>query len=715
MRTQGRGYHPDSPDYPPPLPTEGERDWARWPAFSPAPSPALASTRLALPSEDTVSLGTTLPQGVVRRVVLLTNTSVYPILYEWDLGVMGQSREALGGGVLEVSPAGGRLGPGERVLARVVFSAGLVPALLEGEVRCNVRVDEDAVVAAVRAASAAAAEATAVAGAYLTETGSVVEEVIEQHPHRPSSVSHFIRGSRLKARLPVHLYMTAAIVARMERLGEQWTQTLGTLREKELGAGSPPELPAPQSIVVVVSGRVLTARQIKGGAYIPAGEVEDAMAVLRGRVWVPPTLRPFYHDPQLQAVAGEALAAAAAATADNGGAGYSVPAAAGGETSWEDGAGQGGAGGVGAAAGSADGGQDGSEPSHQAPAPDAVVPGGYVAMSGTEPGMDITFAAGIATGGDSGNAATGGMLEVVAEAPEEEGEGLEQPHTPVRTPDGGPGRGEVDMEMLLAAAAKAAASRAASHTGEMQLTSQDGSGLGAELGGATGGRGSEGGSGVDGPGAAAAGDALAAALAPVQAQELATWQPLPQLPAPAVAPPRQAGPAETAVAAAGALLHALLREVMDPDEDPEVLDALACLPKQEMPPFVTLQEGGVPDLALHGGAAAETGMGGSGDVDQDGNVSHPADQSHSQPEDDGPQPMARSSQLVWDARSGGGGVSGAAAAAATAAAGSGPADVDLDAVLKDPKFQEFAEFVLESALFGLLEESAAGEWVAPQQ
>jgi hypothetical protein len=46
------------------------------------------------------------PQGVLRRVVLLTNTSIYPVLYEWDLGVMGL-RDTLSGGVLEVVPASG--------------------------------------------------------------------------------------------------------------------------------------------------------------------------------------------------------------------------------------------------------------------------------------------------------------------------------------------------------------------------------------------------------------------------------------------------------------------------------------------------------------------------------------------------------------------------------------------------------------------------------
>jgi hypothetical protein len=107
-------------------------------------------------------------QGVLRSLVVLTNTSAYPVLYEWDLGVMG-APGSLSGGDLEISPGSGgwvarqapsvlrihhgsvvththqhvavpacvgsgRLQPGERVVARVSFTAGLVPALLEGEV-----------------------------------------------------------------------------------------------------------------------------------------------------------------------------------------------------------------------------------------------------------------------------------------------------------------------------------------------------------------------------------------------------------------------------------------------------------------------------------------------------------------------------------------------------------------------------------------------------
>lgn len=37
----------------------------------------------------------------------------------------------------------------------------------------------------------------------------------------------------------------------------------------------------------------------------------------------------------------------------------------------------------------------------------------------------------------------------------------------------------------------------------------------------------------------------------------------------------------------------------------------------------------------------------------------------------------------------------------------------MDAMLQQPDFQAFAEFVLDSACFGLLQESAAGKWQPP--
>ena len=55
----GRGFHPDAPGVPEPLCREGGRQWARWDGYGVEPSAGL-STRLALVSQDTLSLGTSL-------------------------------------------------------------------------------------------------------------------------------------------------------------------------------------------------------------------------------------------------------------------------------------------------------------------------------------------------------------------------------------------------------------------------------------------------------------------------------------------------------------------------------------------------------------------------------------------------------------------------------------------------------------------------------
>ena len=39
----------------------------------------------------------------------------------------------------------------------------------------------------------------------------------------------------------------------------------------------------------------------------------------------------------------------------------------------------------------------------------------------------------------------------------------------------------------------------------------------------------------------------------------------------------------------------------------------------------------------------------------------------------------------------------------------------VDSLIQQPDFQEFAEFVLDSACFSLLQESAAGRWQAPSE
>jgi hypothetical protein len=66
------------------------------------------------------------------------------------------------------------------------LNAPLEPLLLEADVACDVRVDQEAVSAAAEVAAAAEQAAVAAAAVELTETGSVVEEVVVTHPPPPS-------------------------------------------------------------------------------------------------------------------------------------------------------------------------------------------------------------------------------------------------------------------------------------------------------------------------------------------------------------------------------------------------------------------------------------------------------------------------------------------------------------------------------------------------
>jgi hypothetical protein len=43
------------------------------------------------------------------------------------------------------------------------------------------------------------------------------------------------------------------------------------------------------------------------------------------------------------------------------------------------------------------------------------------------------------------------------------------------------------------------------------------------------------------------------------------------------------------------------------------------------------------------------------------------------------------------------------------------ADAELARVLLNPEWRAFAEFVLESAVLGLVQESAAGDWELPDE
>lgn len=128
---------------------------------------------------------------MTRRIVVLTNTSEYPLNFEWDLGIFGAQPPAVAGtgsaiqAGLTISPMRGQLEPGgAQCVCRLSFEAGVTPQLFEAEVRCRVSVDEEA---AFRHAAEAMREAEArdALGALdYTDSGSVIEEVIYESPER---------------------------------------------------------------------------------------------------------------------------------------------------------------------------------------------------------------------------------------------------------------------------------------------------------------------------------------------------------------------------------------------------------------------------------------------------------------------------------------------------------------------------------------------------
>ena len=142
---------------------------------------------------------------------------------------------------------------------------------------------------------------------------------------------------------------------------------------------------------------------------------------------------------------------------------------------------------------------------------------------------------------------------------------------------------------------------------------------------------------------------------------MSAWRPLPP---PPPLPPAPAASASSPEAQAGraalAVLQGLLSEALDPVRLSPVAEAWGCLRPGRVPAFAELREQ-LPE-AYHGAPAATAEAGGEAEL--------------------------------------------SAADEAVDSAG-------LAATLKDGQFQAFAEFVLESALLGLVGESAAGEWMPP--
>ncbi|KAG1664126.1 hypothetical protein FOA52_011949 [Chlamydomonas sp. UWO 241] len=287
------------------LPGEGARDWAAWDGFSAAPSACPPGGRLATLSHDALSLGTLLPRGLTRRVLTLTNTCEYPVTFEWDLGLFAPAPPgaAHSGATIElgltVSPRAGTLAVGESAVVRFVAEAGVSAQLFEAEVRVRVAVDEDAMFDAT-AAAVRESEATGPEPLDYTDTGSVIEEVIEESRERAGRAAAAARlraGVSTRPRLPLHLYMTETVRGRIERLDTLHTTAMATLTRRLLGEGgiiAAPAMPEPQVVALAVCGRVLTREHVAAGDYIPAGELAGARALLEGTAWSAAPHAPFW-------------------------------------------------------------------------------------------------------------------------------------------------------------------------------------------------------------------------------------------------------------------------------------------------------------------------------------------------------------------------------------------------------------------------------------
>ncbi|GAX84981.1 hypothetical protein CEUSTIGMA_g12402.t1, partial [Chlamydomonas eustigma] len=304
---QGRGFHPNSPQIPPSLPGESIRDWSKWQGFTTEPNVSPESPgRLLTLSHDVLSIGTMLPQAVNRHILLLTNTSEYPLLFEWDYGIYSSQTPVVAGNGsaiqagINISPRSGQLPPGSQVLCRVTFEAGITPQLFEAEVKCNVSVDEEEAFRHAAEALREAEERAATEAVDYTDSRSVIEEIIYESPERRKRGAAAARSKAgVRPRLPIHLYMTTAIRARIKALDEQFSRTIEMLTQRQLLAGSikTPVLPEPQVVALNITGRILTEAHIKAGYFIPVHELEAARLLLNGASWSNPSSTPAFWTP----------------------------------------------------------------------------------------------------------------------------------------------------------------------------------------------------------------------------------------------------------------------------------------------------------------------------------------------------------------------------------------------------------------------------------
>eukprot|EP00798_Chlamydomonas_sp_ICE-L_P020949 gene20949-27801_t len=609
---QGRGFHPDTPLEPVALAGEGERDWARWTGFGGEPKTGL-STRLAIASHDMLSLGTSLFKGVSRRVLVLSNKSVYPLCFNWDLGLFQSSfspSNAIQAG-LSISPSNGTLQPGEQMVCRVTLEAGYTPQLFEAEVSCQVSVDEEEMYQSAQAALEAAQDGEDAID--YTDTGSVIEEVIidKNKKYKPRGG----REARLRNRLPIHLYMTTAIRTRITALNDQFANTIEALTQRTLAMSKPPELPHPQTITVTLSGRVLAPNHIKAGCFIPPHEMEASKQLLAGASWVPPVAEPFWEG-AAQSLAAIRAAEQAQKEADE------------------------------AAALQAE--LEAEENARQAAAE------AELAESRRAETMDSEGAEGEgeghrdSLGQDAASETSPDGAEEEPQEHEEEGGGAGViSYTVVDPEEDQEGDREAVVDVTFSSA--------------------------LPLGGVEGERGEDSANAADDEEAASSPrpaekaatreqHAASKAVSPQQEEKKevvhSTWKPLPRPPILRPPSPPLPTPEQSVMTAVTHVLRSLLCNVLDAERDPAVLDAMDTLAPEKLPAFAQL--------------CSEIS----------------AEYKKEQEGEDG--------AILQDLQ--GAGSRGEGEAVPT---------------VQDKVFQVFAEFVLESAILGLVQESAAGEWEPP--
>lgn len=439
---------------------------------------------------------------------------------------------------------------------------------------------------------------------------------------------------------------------------------------------------------------------LQASLYIPGYEQEQAQQLLQGASWVPPTIRPFFLDQAQQPASGEPAPEASSAS------------------------------GVGAAA----------EPSGSVAGSIAQEASRASAVGASMEGMDITFAGGVMEGADA-------VIGEGAVINEEQALKVQQLDERLPTPQATPPELHGQLAQSTSAADVAgllssAASKAAEAVADEDLAEEESS-VQAEI-----------------TRASAGGDSNVSpepSKAPEPAPEVSTessspfkskWKPLPRPPAPVLPPPSQPSPAQLAHQAVSKVLQDLLADILDPAKEPDVLAAVNVLAKEEVPAFVEIRSE-IPPVFVIGGKAAEVQAEASAAAlaqaaaqaeateGAGSNLAPSRDESEAHASTSGAGSAWRRSNAgsirgesshwssqpsQWPARQSAGGSSdwgsvaeghGRVAEEEEEQARQKEEEEAIQALMHDKEFQVFAEYVLESAILGLVQESVAGDWEMP--